>query len=284
VEAVELFRTRFKMHESVYTNKTVKKHEYMTTDALVEADEFITICGTKTDQFPDGKYKMSECIFDMCAYSKLKDSILDYIVMKYDEDPRLKKSYDIITNMKKRIIYASIGRTSYLKDDEVHKKTEVMILEEILEIVNNLDDNYDESDDNDEIECYSPNNFRTVSQNSNESNFDSTIINKDDIIVEKMHIHYGLGDKNPVARLRFFVKNDDKILAAKEVNERSYESSLPKVFESRAVRVFCRNINPAIHKRIADAFSKWCKRVRTSTPFPSYSQPYDDECSNISAF
>lgn len=281
VEAVELFRTRFKIHESVYTNKTVKKHEYMTTDALVEADEFITIYGTKTDCFPDGKYKMSECIFDMCAYSKLNDSILDYIVMKYDEDARLKKSYDIITNMKKRIIYASIGRTTYLKDEEVHKKTEEMILDEILEIVNCLEYNCDDSDDNDEMECYSPNNFRTISQNSNES--DSIIINKDDIIVEKMHIHYGLGDKNPVARMRFFVKNDDKILVAKEVNERSYESSLPKVFESRAIRVFCRNNTPAIHKRIANAFSKWCKRVRTSTPFPSYSQPYDDECSN-SAF
>ena len=27
-----------------------------------------------------------------------------------------------------------------------------------------------------------------------------------DIIVEKMHIHYGLQDKNPVGRIRFFDK------------------------------------------------------------------------------
>lgn len=27
-----------------------------------------------------------------------------------------------------------------------------------------------------------------------------------DIIVEKMHIHYGMKDKNPVNRMRFFAK------------------------------------------------------------------------------
>jgi hypothetical protein len=52
----------------------------------------------------------------------------------------------------------------------------------------------------------------------------------DDLIVEKMHIHHGQAQRNPVNNVRFFRKNDPNTLAV-EVNEDSYESAIPRKFE-----------------------------------------------------
>ena len=57
------------MHKQVYTHKAVKQVEFMITDALIAADPYIQITGTVTEEHPDGKYRMSECIFDMKAMS-----------------------------------------------------------------------------------------------------------------------------------------------------------------------------------------------------------------------
>jgi HD superfamily phosphohydrolase len=42
-DAYEFFRTRFGMHNSVYTHKVVKAVEYMYVDAMLLADNFIKI-------------------------------------------------------------------------------------------------------------------------------------------------------------------------------------------------------------------------------------------------
>ena len=65
----------------------MKQVEYMITDVLMKADPYIRIMGTKTMEYPDGLYRISQCVDDMCAFSKLKDSILDIIV--HDPNPLL---------------------------------------------------------------------------------------------------------------------------------------------------------------------------------------------------
>ncbi len=66
-EAVSMFACRFHMHQRVYTHKAAKQVEFMITDALELADPYIIISGTKTQERPDGLYKMSETIYDMEA-------------------------------------------------------------------------------------------------------------------------------------------------------------------------------------------------------------------------
>jgi hypothetical protein len=82
------------------------------------------------------------------------------------------------------------------------------------------------------------------------------------------HIHYGLGDQNPVARLRFFSKNSSGHTAVgKYIDERTYESILPRVFEDRKVRVFCRHHDKEYIAR--KAFEEWCRNQNTHAPFPT---------------
>ena len=114
----------------------------------------------------------------------------------------------------------------------------------------------------------------------------SMTLEPEDIIVEKMHIHYGLKDKNPVDRMRFFQKayngNNPLILLENNGNEHSnqligrklkeeiYATSLPRQFEELSIRVFCRN---SLKEVLAlNAFTLWCKRKRQHSPFPSLSQ------------
>lgn len=108
-------------------------------------------------------------------------------------------------------------------------------------------------------------NVSTISVNSDTSF--SNYIKAEDIIVEKMHIHYGLKKENPVNRMRFFPKDkdSDKNFIASQVKESTYETLLPRVFEELAVRVFCRK--PEKSEIIARAFNTWCEENLTQN-FP----------------
>ncbi len=91
-----------------------------------------------------------------------------------------------------------------------------------------------------------------------------------DLIVEKMHVHYGQKDKNPVNNMRFFPKNASDSYIAVQEDEKVYETSLPKVFEDFATRVFLRDSSKERHAR--EVFERWCVKVNSHTPFPSMSQ------------
>ena len=93
-----------------------------------------------------------------------------------------------------------------------------------------------------------------------------------ELIVELMHIHYGLKDKNPVARMRFYQRKAEVCAVGREVKEAAYIASLPAVFEERAVRVFCRSEDKAVKATAMRAFVAWCRQGRCPTPFPSLSQ------------
>jgi hypothetical protein len=82
------------------------------------------------------------------------------------------------------------------------------------------------------------------------------------------HIHYGLGEHNPVARLRFYPKHSAGPTAmGKELDERTYASILPRVFEDRKVRVFCRHHDKEYIAR--KAFEEWCREKNAHAPFPT---------------
>jgi len=106
-------------------------------------------------------------------------------------------------------------------------------------------------------------------------------LNEDDVIVEKMHIHYGLKEKNPVARMRFYVKNESNF--GREVSEDRYVTSLPRSFESQGVRIFCRSMSKTTQATLSDAFKYWCRMKSAHSPLPSFSQNQDDDGDEIRA-
>ena len=82
-----------------------------------------------------------------------------------------------------------------------------------------------------------------------------------------MHIHYGLGKDNPVSRMRFFPKFASSECIGREVPESTYATLLPRFFEDKRIRVFCRSQDKVRAAR--KAFESWCRKVQTQSPFPS---------------
>jgi uncharacterized protein (DUF1919 family) len=95
-------------------------------------------------------------------------------------------------------------------------------------------------------------------------------LQKGDIIVDKMHIHYGKKNQNPVENMRFYAKGGGAEQTARQASEDVYQTVLPRTFEELAVRVFCRD--PRKEHIAATAFSRFCSTCNTHLPFPSQSQ------------
>lgn len=309
-EALELFRARFQMHSNVYTHKCVKQVEFMITDALKLADPYIMIKGTVSDAFPTGLYRMSECIHDMEAFTKLKDSILDIIA--YDHNPMLEDAKMILDRIHKRKLYACLGKVLFKRGDDIFEMDENFIRREIVNVSHDDDFGIEAFEgggrDDSRMMFYSIedsntsfNNFLPLSQDTISLSQTSLISNSgnnghfgaseefrkrkplhdDDIIVEKMSIHYGLKSKNPVSRMRFYSKNASKAnLFGREIQETQYDAFLPRSFESLAVRVFCRSSDQHTITSAHLAFRRWCKQKRAPSPLPSFSQHDNDIMNN----
>lgn len=107
-------------------------------------------------------------------------------------------------------------------------------------------------------------------------------LSEQDLIVEKMHIHYGMKSENPVDRMRFFPKhaNLQPHATARRIDESVYETVLPRVFEDRAIRLFCRDPDKADAARAI--FEQWCEEANALMPFPTLSQPENSQLSQHS--
>ena len=93
----------------------------------------------------------------------------------------------------------------------------------------------------------------------------------DDIIVEKMNIHYGMKQFNPVANMRFFPKDaDPSSFIARPPRQETYQTVLPSSFEELALRVYCRH--PAKKVMARCAFEEFCRRFNCGAPCPEASQ------------
>lgn len=101
---------------------------------------------------------------------------------------------------------------------------------------------------------------RTASVTAVDTNNTAVLLEADDLIVEKMHIHYGLKGHNPVSRMRFFPKSIQmgSALIGKEINENAYQEMLPRSFEKCALRVFSRY--PHKEALVRQSFEMYCAK------------------------
>ena len=311
-EAIDMFSVRFRMHKTVYTHKAVKQVEFMITDILREANDHIRIQGKKTDKFPDGLYTIAECVFCMEAFSKLNDSVIEMV--RYDKNPKLVKAKAILRRLEKRQLYICLGKSPYTREDLDRGviKSEDVMNKQMCEIAKNLCDGYYDgtraAEDaslkggshgtpnhhssieplcdgqelmmdpgNSQDSFYSVSQYPCSASSSGSSQWKE--LEADDIIVEKMHIHYGLKDKNPVSRMRFFPKLADHDTVGTQIKDRVYQTSMPTVFEEFAVRVFCRTQGKEATAR--RAFQIWCKERLCQTPFQTDLTVDDDAVSQI---
>lgn len=108
-EALGLFRNRMELHSSVYQHKGGKSVELMLVDAFVLADPHFSVPGTADEEHPDGRWRMSEAIYDCKAYTCLKDSLVDLVMN--DPNPGLEASKKIIERLGRRDLYPCVGTT-----------------------------------------------------------------------------------------------------------------------------------------------------------------------------
>lgn len=305
-EAVSLFRTRFDMHKQVYVHQAVKQVEFMITDALELADPYLRIEGKPSPLCPDGQYRMSQAVFDMKALSGLNDGILH--VMMASTDPALRPAQELIRRIFRRELYRCVGRTSLSRTDSCLRKSEGEILREIVACSGAAEREGEDSAPLFEgCSLLEDDGYTNFSQDSDGGSylFDDGTTHKrsgpsasvlrsggrhqgfvaleaEDLIVEKMHVHYGMKGQNPVARMRFYPKHvprvvsENKPFQAVQLEERVYETDLPRSFEYLSVRVFCRH--PEKEAAAVHAFERWCSERNSHMPFPSFSQTSPEHC------
>jgi HD superfamily phosphohydrolase len=133
-DAYEFFHTRYVMHRDVYSHKTCKKIDFMVSDILEKADDYVLLPGKVG---PDGKvkrYKISECHQDPAAYCLLRDDILSLILLT--DDPNLAEAKSLIERIESRKLYSSVGRMSWI--EAFNGKGKEDIEEEIVGTVDGL--------------------------------------------------------------------------------------------------------------------------------------------------
>eukprot|EP00752_Nemacystus_decipiens_P009194 g8213.t1 len=271
-EALGLFRNRMELHSSVYQHKGGKSVELMLVDAFVLADPHFTVPGTVDENHPEGRWRMSEAIYDCKAYTCLKDSLLDLVLN--DPSPGLEASKKIIERLGHRDLYPCVGTTECdfkklgMSEEETGRAMVDMLKRPPDSGVNGVSrETKDEGESDTEIEDEDE-----AAGGGAAGDVGDEVLEEEDIIVEFMHIHWGLKGANPVSRLRFFSKYAPigPDTRGVRLSEDKYASFMPHQFESKKLRVFVRNAAKVDAAR--RALEIFCLENRCSSPSPLLSQ------------
>mmetsp|Transcript_27966 Transcript_27966/g.32248 ORF Transcript_27966/g.32248 Transcript_27966/m.32248 type:complete len:759 (-) Transcript_27966:278-2554(-) len=218
IKSMDFFKTRFRLHEEIYSHRKAKGAEYMICDILLKADPHHRIKTSNPENFPNG-LPISRAMLDPESYCNLNDSILD--ILKSSTNPGLKEAQDLIKRFSRRDFY------SYVTKEEINDTNRKQLWEKdknqiISELCNN--------------KWHHDNCGKKLS------------LNPEDIIIEKLEIHHGRKEVNPVDCMRFLPKRDLHLLNAKVENlpeakcakESDYFCHIPRTFLKQTLRVYSR--------------------------------------------
>ncbi|KAI0229121.1 Deoxynucleoside triphosphate triphosphohydrolase SAMHD1 [Lamellibrachia satsuma] len=208
-----MFYTRTLLHRCAYKHGVTQAIEIMLTDALLKANDHLMIYGKDNQPL-----KMSECVDDMVAFSKLTDNVYYDILHGEPRIKELGKAADILRRLERRDLYRCISQTKPRNCSEI---VEVAI-EEISKRVVELSGGSVEAVD-----------FK--------------------ILVVKFD--YGMGEKNPVESVLFYQKNDPEKAVSRE-NMEMASLMLPATFCECILRFFWKKsgADPDIGRQ---AFEAW---------------------------
>eukprot|EP00904_Undaria_pinnatifida_P007451 jgi/Undpi1/3836/HiC_scaffold_16.g07205.m1 len=285
-EALGLFRTRKELHQFVYQHKGGVSVELMLIDALLLADPFISVAGTVDGKHPDGRWRMSEAVLDCKAYTHLKDSAVDLVMN--DPNPMLAPAKAIIDRLQRRQLYPCVGTTEFdftaagISTEDEAKRTMIDMLKrpvtpevDVLEKVSGrpprcAESGAGESDTDIEDEkdggCGAGDGISNGGGGGRGPSTSAVLLEEKDIIVQFVHIHWGLKGENPVNRLRFFSKYAPTAPDTRGVrlDEKKFSSFLPHTFETKMLRVFVRD--PAKVDAARRALDLFCSESRCAPP------------------
>ena len=198
--AINFFKERLNLHESIYRHKTVQAVTYMIQDIFCLADPFLPISaknkfGTANGRQGQAKKEydnlpMSLAVLDTDVFQRLTDSVIDLIEAKEDV-PELDEARALIHRLRRRDLYKCKGMLpisltkDHPQDQETWAQSSDQIKYELLSIAG--------------VHC---------DQNGLEHRLEA-----EDFIVEKCSVHHGSNASNPLNNMRFVQKHDEAALS-----------------------------------------------------------------------
>ena len=158
----------------------------------------------------------------MDVYTKFTDSIFKRIEWNAELDETLKKSKELLLKIQKRDLYKFIGETLLPKGKR--KDSESKIRGEILKC------------------CKTAQERKSMELN---------------LIVDRVKINYGMGDKNPVDHVLFYLRNDND--SGGYLSREQVSCFIPQIFEECYIRVYCKTTEKNVIERSKELFAQWIK-------------------------
>ncbi|XP_070192784.1 deoxynucleoside triphosphate triphosphohydrolase SAMHD1-like [Littorina saxatilis] len=236
----QMFHTRHALHRRAYQHKVVQAVEIMLVEAMKEVEEsedpYLMIPGD------NGKrYKISDCINHMDAYTNLTDDIVHRILLSEPTDHHIMRAKEILQNIHKRKLYKCVGESVPITDADTIEKQGDKIKEEILQELS-----------------------------GQEAEVEKLQLNTTRFVVQVANLDFGKKYQNPVNDLRFFSKNN--LNKAVAVNPTQISYMLPQVrFKEQLVRLFLRPTEDKETDRqcmrlLEKGFKDWCVKNTMKKP------------------
>lgn len=210
-----MYSIRATLQRRAYKHRVVNAIEFMIKDAFISAEKKAIIPGK------NGTLKrLSECIDDPEAYTKLNDSIFHMILVSTDD--ALDEARKILQRIERRQLYRCVGQTVSLKV-EIEKEDIPTTKEEIFLYIQKKPGN---------------------------------LLKKTDIEVDLVVIDYGHNTDDPFKTIRFYNKND--LLKACHLDINRVSLMMPNVFSEKFVRLYCKTLDAKCLEVATVSFKEWC--------------------------
>ncbi|XP_058499138.1 deoxynucleoside triphosphate triphosphohydrolase SAMHD1-like isoform X2 [Solea solea] len=223
----DMFHTRNCLHRRAYQHKVGNIIETMITEAFLKADPYIQIEGSGGKTFT-----LSGAIDDMEAYTKLTDHVFEQIL--HSSSKELAEARQILRNIVCRRLYKCLGRTHPQEPLEVVTEEKKNTWKKEL------------------AEAFPQNNTRGV--NLNPEDFEISVIGMD----------YGMKEKNPINKVRFYCKEDPT--KAFKIDKKQVSKLLPEQFAEQLITVYFKKTDDTSLDAAKKHFVKWCMDMDFTKP------------------
>ncbi|KAA0156370.1 hypothetical protein FNF29_01163 [Cafeteria roenbergensis] len=235
----ELFHSRYTLHKRAYQHRVGKAAETMLVEALVLADDFLTLPGAGGT-----RCRVSDCVEDMEAYAHLSDSV--FALIETSDKPEMRPAQELIGRVKRRQLYPFVGQIvlpppkTWLFDVTPRGRVDaVKVASELVAFMN--------------------------------ATLEGQSVSTDAIVVDALRLNYGQGASNPMENVGFISRKDESsevagaLPVAFRIAKDHVSALLPNHFEENTLRVFCKDDAPKVRAAALAAFQRWCARYVPST-------------------
>ncbi|KAK7079542.1 SAM domain and HD [Halocaridina rubra] len=207
-------------------HKTAYQHRVVKTIDSMLIDAFLYADKQIQYRGSNGrKYYLGDVCDDMSAYTYLSDDVFGTILRAEGDHPDLLSAQQILRNILTRKLYSYIGQT-YPTSGSMDKNTLMTLLA-----------------------------FKIPPGSS---------LTRDQLEIHELRLNYGMGDKNPIEKVRFFSKHNPQVAKVLRKEEVSY--MLPQSFQEVVFRLVVKNGDESVLQVAQEMFRETCSELNMKAP------------------